>query len=76
MIDKNDIPDRDDDINGYEKVDRYNPDLITSLSAHYKEVLKQLGENPEREGLLKTPERVAKAMFISHMDMIWMLKKF
>src|SRR3954463_139690 len=67
MIDKNDIPDRNDDINGYEKVDRYNPDLITSLSAHYKEVLKQIGENPEREGLLKTPERIAKAMlYLTH----------
>jgi GTP cyclohydrolase I len=67
MIDKNDIPDRDDDINGYEKVDRYNPDLIATLSTHYKEVLKQLGENPEREGLLKTPERVAKAMlYLTH----------
>jgi GTP cyclohydrolase I len=67
MIDKSNIPDRDDDINGYEKVDRYNPELINSLSAHYKEVLKQIGENPEREGLLKTPERVAKAMlYLTH----------
>ena len=30
--------------------------------ANYKEVLSLLGEDPEREGLLKTPERVAKAM--------------
>src|SRR3954468_9609189 len=67
MIDKDNIPDRDDDINGYEKVDRYNPELITSLSAYYKEVLKQIGENPEREGLLKTPERVAKALlYLTH----------
>ncbi len=62
MSDTNHIPDRDDDIYGYEKIDRYNPELITSLSGHYKEILKQLGEHPEREGLLKTPERVAKAM--------------
>ena len=67
MIDKNLIPDRDDDINGYEKVDRYNPDLINSLSIHYKDILKQIGENPEREGLLKTPERIAKAMlYLTH----------
>ncbi|MDB5010444.1 MAG: cyclohydrolase [Mucilaginibacter sp.] len=67
MIDKNAIPDRDEGINGYEKVDRYNPELINSLSAHYKEVLKQIGENPEREGLLKTPERIAKAMlYLTH----------
>jgi GTP cyclohydrolase I len=62
MIDKNSIPDRDDDINGYEKIDRYNPELIDNLSDHYKGVLQQIGEDPTREGLLKTPERVAKAM--------------
>lgn len=32
------------------------------LSVHYKRVLELLGEDPDREGLLKTPERVAKAM--------------
>ena len=62
MNSNNHIPDRDEDIDGYVKIDRYNPDLIQSLSGHYHEVLKQIGEKPEREGLLKTPERVAKAM--------------
>ncbi len=62
MIDKNAIPDRDDDINGYEKIDRYNPELIDNLSAHYHDILKQIGENPNREGLLKSPERIAKAL--------------
>ena len=62
MNSNNHIPDRDEDIDGYVKIDRYNPDLIASLSGHYHEVLKQIGEKPEREGLLKTPERVAKAM--------------
>jgi GTP cyclohydrolase I len=32
------------------------------LKVHYREILRLLGEDPEREGLLKTPERVAKAM--------------
>ena len=32
------------------------------LAAHYREILTLLGEDPEREGLLKTPMRVAKAM--------------
>ncbi|HEY9002937.1 MAG TPA: GTP cyclohydrolase I FolE [Mucilaginibacter sp.] len=62
MSKKNLIQDDDDNIEGYVKIDRYNPELIDSLSTHYHSVLKQIGENPEREGLLKTPERVAKAM--------------
>ena len=35
---------------------------LDELAAHYKEILKLLGEDPEREGLQKTPMRVAKAM--------------
>ena len=35
---------------------------VEKLMGHYKEILSLLGEDPEREGLLKTPERVAKAM--------------
>lgn len=54
--------DRDEGIDGYTKIDRYNPQLIANLSANYHQVLKQIGENPGREGLLKTPERIAKAM--------------
>lgn len=65
--DDDNLPDRDAGIEGYQKIDRYNPQLIESLSGHYHEVLKQIGENPEREGLLKTPERVAKAlMYLTH----------
>jgi GTP cyclohydrolase I len=57
----------DDDMNGYVKIDRYNPDLINSLSAHYKDILTQIGEDPARDGLLKTPERIAKAMlYLTH----------
>ena len=62
MSKKNLIQDDDDNLEGYVKIDRYNPELINSLSTHYQSVLKQIGENPEREGLQKTPERVAKAM--------------
>lgn len=32
------------------------------LAVHYKSIINLLGENTDREGLLKTPERVAKAM--------------
>lgn len=33
-----------------------------AIAAHYREIIRLLGEDPEREGLVKTPERVAKAM--------------
>jgi len=67
MNNDNNIPDRDEGIDGYQKIDRYNPTLIENLSASYLDVLKQIGENPEREGLLKTPERIAKAMlYLTH----------
>ncbi|WP_296179398.1 GTP cyclohydrolase I FolE [Pseudomonas sp. UBA1879] len=36
--------------------------MTLSLSEHYREILVGLGENPEREGLLDTPKRAAKAM--------------
>jgi len=62
MINDANIPDRDDDIDGYVKIDRYNQGLIDDLSGHYQQVLKLIGEKPEREGLVKTPERIAKAM--------------
>ncbi|MBQ1582338.1 MAG: GTP cyclohydrolase I FolE [Prevotella sp.] len=44
-----------------------NPEIefregLDELASHYREVLKLLGEDPEREGLEKTPIRVAKAM--------------
>ena len=62
MIKETDVHDRNEFIDGYEKIDRYNPQLIENLSIHYKDILKHIGEVPSREGLLKTPERVAKAL--------------
>jgi GTP cyclohydrolase IA len=52
---------------GYEKRDLYNMQTIAELALHYREILRLIGENPEREGLFKTPERVSKAMqFMTH----------
>ncbi len=46
----------------YIREERYNADRIEKLAYHYREILSLLGEDPDREGLIKTPERVAKAM--------------
>lgn len=46
----------------YRREDIYNSEKIEALMGHYREILRLLGEDPDREGLLKTPERVAKAM--------------
>jgi GTP cyclohydrolase IA len=46
----------------YEKFETYDQVKLEELSVHYREILRLIGENPEREGLLKTPLRVAKAM--------------
>lgn len=48
--------------NGYERIDNYHQESIDKLSEHYKSILEIVGEDPLREGLEKTPERVAKAM--------------
>src|SRR5579871_2765425 len=47
---------------GYKKVDHYDEQVTSELIKSYTNNLQLLGENPEREGLQKTPERVAKAM--------------
>ncbi|MBR4951692.1 MAG: GTP cyclohydrolase I FolE [Alistipes sp.] len=52
----------DELITNYRREDIYNPVKIEELMGHYREILRLLGEDPDREGLLKTPERVAKAM--------------
>ena len=46
----------------YKREDIYDQQKIDELMMHYREILRLLGEDPEREGLIKTPERVAKAM--------------
>jgi len=47
---------------GYERIDTFAPDKLEKLEHHYREILKLIGEDPEREGLQKTPFRVAKSI--------------
>lgn len=46
----------------YIKEEIYDTDVTTKIAEHYREILRLLGEDPQREGLVKTPERVAKAL--------------
>lgn len=46
----------------YQKIEQYDEHTTSSLIKTYKESIALLGEDPEREGLQKTPERMAKAM--------------
>ena len=39
-----------------------NQELINKIAEHYKAILELIGEDPTREGLVKTPQRAAKAL--------------
>lgn len=46
----------------YCREDIYDEKTTAEIARHYREILRLIGEDPEREGLVKTPERVAKAL--------------
>jgi GTP cyclohydrolase IA len=46
----------------YKKTEHFDEKVTSGLVDNYKSILSLLGEDVEREGLLKTPERLAKAM--------------
>lgn len=61
------FPLNEEELDGYVKIDRYNPEKVARIASHYSEILELLGEDPSRHGLLKTPERVAKALqYLTH----------
>ncbi|MFZ4463570.1 MAG: GTP cyclohydrolase I FolE [Bacteroidales bacterium] len=50
------------DLLGYEKIEKYAPEKLAELEKHYRAILGLIGEDPNREGLLDTPRRVAKSI--------------
>lgn len=46
----------------YRKIEKFNKEVTEEISDHYRKIIELVGEDPQREGLLKTPERVAKAL--------------
>ena len=58
---------QENEMDGYEKIDQYNPQTVARIAGKYRSILEDLGEDPAREGLARTPERVAKALqFLTH----------
>lgn len=55
-------PEQDTEETFYRKEERFNSERTEKLSCHYKEIIRLLGEDTEREGLRQTPLRMAKAM--------------
>lgn len=52
---------------GYAKIEKWNPETTNKLAVHYKAILELLGEDVNREGLQRTPIRVAKSIqFLTH----------
>lgn len=47
---------------GYNKIESWDEEKTSKMTEHYYDIIKQLGEDPDREGLKDTPLRVAKAM--------------
>lgn len=63
----NNTPINEETYEGYLKIDRYNEDKVSEIAKHYQSVIAAIGEDTQREGLLKTPERMAKAIqYLTH----------
>lgn len=57
----------ENELNGGAQIREYDPGVTARIAVGYESILQALGEDPGREGLAKTPERVAKALqFLTH----------
>lgn len=68
-MDKQDSPLvlKEEELKGYVNIDRYDEKAVNRIASHYVDILTTMGEDPNREGLLKTPERVAKSLqYLTH----------
>lgn len=68
-MDKQDSPLflKEEELKGYVNIDRYDEKAVSRIASHYVDILTTMGEDPNREGLLKTPERVAKSLqYLTH----------
>ena len=55
------------EMKSYEKIEQYDTEITAVLADNYRKIIEDLGEDVSREGLEKTPERVAKAMqYLTH----------
>ena len=51
----------------YKKIEEYDETILEGMQKNYREILISIGENPDREGLQKTPLRISKAMqYLTH----------
>jgi len=52
---------------GYKKIESYDQETTDKIKTYYQNMLADIGEDPEREGIVKTPERASKAIqFLTH----------
>lgn len=58
---------KDAELKGYVNINRYNEETVGRIASHYGDILTSMGEDPNREGLIKTPERIAKSLqYLTH----------